>query len=327
MLSRQRITLLGAFFGCAVSACSDDSDSPGGAAKGGAVALTNANNYTAESRLTIPSLDVAADADLDICWTDVISDLQCHEVDPAQDLNNVTLLRFLNLSHDDVEARLTSGELSQSEVDGFVEFNTSPDATCAKLSDMSFMGTPVEIGEEFTESDDHVYMLVLTQGTDPGVGARTMTFLNPSSSSALTEVSAPEGCGMLDFKADLSSLERVEIASEGPWSIEWRDVTRDSGGNEPPLPMVDRVMLTFYQDKDVGFLEENVFDIELVATRIWEIAQDGGRETDLALALDRETGEPFAGFETESDGVWLFGLLCSSCQNPAPLVLTVLDPK
>src|SRR5690606_7086723 len=67
MLSRQRITLLGAFFGCAVSACSDDSDSPGGAAKGGAVALTNANNYTAESRLTIPSLDVAADADLDIC--------------------------------------------------------------------------------------------------------------------------------------------------------------------------------------------------------------------------------------------------------------------
>jgi hypothetical protein len=35
---------------------------------------------------------------------------------------------------------------------------------------------------------------------------------------------------------------------------------------------------------------------------------------------------PFAGF-SRNDGIWALGLLCTTCQNPAPVVLTILEPS
>ena len=43
-------------------------------------------------------------------------------------------------------------------------------------------------------------------------------------------------------------------------------------------------------------------------------------------ATARDGGGAFPGFDTDADGVWLVGLLCSGCQNPAPVVLSILEP-
>src|SRR5688572_859707 len=81
---------------CAAS-CSEapSADEPGDKAP---IALVDANNYTTKSQLSIPTVEVAADADVSICWDNLSSDLMCHEVEPAEHINNVAMLRFLHLT-------------------------------------------------------------------------------------------------------------------------------------------------------------------------------------------------------------------------------------
>src|SRR6186713_1113510 len=108
------------------AACSE-APSPKGDA---AIALVDANNYATKSELSIPTVEVAADTDINICWGDLSSDLMCHGVEPAEQIDNVAMLRFLHLTEADVEARLTAGELSQSEVSGYLEYPTEGEGTC-----------------------------------------------------------------------------------------------------------------------------------------------------------------------------------------------------
>lgn len=300
----------------------DDADKDAAGAR--VIALQDENNFSSDSSLSIPVVETAV-GDLDICWKDALKDLQCHELDPQADLDNVSLLRFAHLSEAEVETKLTSGQLTQSQVDGYLDFHTDHDTTCTKLSAMSFFGTEIDVEKEYTESEDRKYMLIFSQGTTPGVGARTMTFIKPTVDSTNTEVHAPEGCGMLDFAANLRDAKPVTVGSEPPL-INWDEVTLDGQRNPINFQSIDGLMLGFFQETTVEQIEEQIFDIKQNATSLWELTLTGGRKADLAFATERETGETFAGFD-RTDGVWLLALLCSTCQNPQPVVLTVLDPS
>lgn len=292
----------------------------------GNVRLANENNYQSESALSIPTIETASAADLEICWDKVTKDLQCHAVAPQEDLDAVALLRFLHLSEDQVEGRLTAGELAMSEVDGYLDYKTDHRTTCSRLSSMTLFGTRVDIQEEYVESDDHTYLLLFNVGTTPGVGARSMVFVKPTSRSTNRKVEAEPACGYLEYSADLSALELLEVPVDGPWVIDWRDVTEDSQGNDLAYESIDGVLLGFYEGKTPEQLQREIFDLELNATSLWEVALKGGRTADLAKAKLRGGSGTFSGFERDTEGTWLLGLTCSTCQNPAPLVLTVLEP-
>jgi hypothetical protein len=309
--------------GCGSSA---DTQDDAGDSSDASILLTDENNYSSTATLSIPSVETAPAADLSICWSEVTSDLECHEVLPESDLDNVALLRFLHLSEEGVEARLTSGQLAQSEVDGYLDYQTDHQSTCATLSQLTLFGTPVDVEQEYVESSDHTYLLLFAQGTTPGVGARSMIFVRPTASSSNTTVNAVSGCGLLDFSAELASAEPVQIPVEGPWLVDWRNVTRDAQGNPLPTTSIDSVLLGFYENLTVEQLEASIMDLELSATALWEVELAGGRTADLATATDRETGDLFPGFERTADGTWLLGLMCSTCQNPAPVLLSVLEP-
>jgi hypothetical protein len=287
------------------------------------VLIQDANNYSTDSSLTIPVVETAV-GDLDICWTDAVKDLQCHDMDPVADVDNVSLLRFSQLSEAEVEEKLTSGQLSQSQVDGYLDFHTDHASTCTKLSALSLFGTEIDVSSEYVESSTRKYMLIFSKGTTPGVGARTMTFVTPTETSTNTEVTAPDGCGLLDFKADLSSASPLAVPAEPPWVVDWQAVTLDGQGNTLAYQSIDRLMLGFFKDATVAELEDKIFDIEQIATSLWEISLTGGRKADLSYATERTTGDTFSGFD-QKDGVWLLALLCSTCQNPQPVVLSVLD--
>lgn len=304
------------------TACGGDEAAP----VQGAIVLADAQNYSIESDLSIPSIETATGADLDICWSDLVSDLQCHPVDPQPDLDNLALLRFLRLTHDAVEERLTSGQLAQSEIDGYLEYRTDHAETCAKLSSMSFFGTPIEIEEEYRESSEHSYMLLLAEGTTPGVGARGMIFVTPTARSTNTRVDVPPGCGLLEAAADIASATPVSIPAQGPWTIDWRNLTRDGGGNPIVFESIDGVLIGFYAGMTVAELQSDILDLELNATTLWELPLTGGRTADLARARQRDNDAAFPGFARSEPGVWVMGLMCSTCQNPAPVVLTVLEP-
>ena len=292
----------------------------------GNVLLQDENNYHSTSSLSIPTVETAPSTDLDICWTNVVSDLQCHGLAPQVDLDNLAVLRFLHLSQDQVETKLTSGELIMSQVDGYLEHHLDHSATCAKLSQLSFFGTPINVQQEFVESPDQLYMLVVTEGTNPGVGARTMAFLKPTASSINTRVDVAPGCGLLEFSADLASATPVRVPTARPWVIDWRNVTRNGQGNGIVFESIDGVLLGFYEGKTVADLQAHIFDIELLATSLWELPLTGGRTADLSKAVERGTGAAFPGFARATAGVWMLALRCSTCQNPAPVVLTVLEP-
>ena len=291
----------------------------------GNILLQDMHNYSATGNLSIPTIETAPATDLDVCWTGIINDLQCHPVAPAADLDNVSLLRFIHLSEEQVEQRLSAGELAQSEVDGYVEYATNHTDTCMKLSQLSFFGTKIDLQQEYVESTDRTYMLLFAKGTRPGVGARAMVFVKPTAASVNTRVDAPTGCGSLEFSADLSTATRLGMPPAAPWVIDWRNVTKDGQGNPIEYQSIDGVMIGFYEGQTVAEIQANIFDLELRATTLWEIKLKGGRTADLSTATERGTGAAFPGFAGATTGVWMLALTCSTCQNPAPVVLTILD--
>lgn len=288
--------------------------------------LEDANNYRTMTELSIPTIETASGTDLDVCWGDVDTDLLCHDVAPTSDLDNVGLVRVY-MNEDKLEERLVADTLSQSEVSGYIEYNTDHESTCAKLSSFSFFETVIDVKKEYVESDERTYLLLFTTGTKPGMGARSMVLIKPTADSENTKVEAPTGCGLLDFSADLHSSEPLRVPRVGPWPLDWRKTKSNGQGEKLAVAQIDSALIGFYADKTVADIETGIFDLETMATSLWEIPLTGGRTTSLELARERGTDAPFPGFEREESGVWLLGLFCTTCANPAPLVLTVLEPE
>lgn len=311
---------------CAVSsllaACGGNEAGQGG----GPILLRNENNYRATSRLTLPTVETASGVDLDICWTNMTTDLQCHGLSPQVDIDNVALLRFKGLGQQQVEDKLTTGDLTQSEIDGYLESRPDHVSTCTKLFDFSFMGSKLKVGEQYQEDPGETYLLLFTHGTKTGLGARMMMFIEPRVASTNTKVDAPPGCGSLAFTMDLSSPGKLAIPARGPWQVDWRNVTTDGLGNEVLYSDPDRLFVGFYQGLSVADLEAAPFQLETLATAMWNLPLAGGPTADLAKALDATTGAAFDGF-SHGTGTWILALMCSTCQNPAPIFLAVLEPQ
>ena len=291
----------------------------------GNVLLSDANNYKTNASLTVPTVETAA-SDLDICWTDVATDIQCHPVSATADLDNVSLLRISHLTQDQVEDKLAAGTLTQAQVAGYLDYQTDHATTCMKLSQMSFGGTKLNVISEYVEDPKWVYLLLFSKGTTPGQGARAMTFIKPAATSLNTTVTAPSGCGLLDFTADLHTLTTLPIPTAGPWVVDWRDITVDGQGSPVPFERIDGVTVGFYAGKTATDLEMQIFDIEIAATALWDLKLKSGRTADLALAKERASGAAFAGFDRAETGTWMLALTCSRCQTPAPILLTILAP-
>jgi hypothetical protein len=308
-----------------LTGCGGSSPNPGDAR--GNVLLHDENNYKTTASLSIPTVETSAATDVDICWPSVVSDLQCHPVSATADLDNVALLRVSHLSQQQVEVRMAAGTLSQSDVAGYVDYHTDHSATCIKLSQLSFFGTAINVPAQYIESNDYTYLLLFAHGTTPGLGARTMVFLKPTAASTNTKVDGVTGCGLLDFSADLGSLTKLSVPTGGPWVLDWRDITHDGQGNDVPFEKIDGVTIGFYAGMTPADLQARIFDIEMIATSLWDVKLGGGRTADLSTAKDRETGAAFTGFDRTDAGTWMLALTCSACQSPAPVVLTILEPS
>jgi hypothetical protein len=304
---------------------SEDDASEDDAAASEAIAVSDENNYTAQSALSIPSVQTAPEVDLEVCWGDVVDDLLCHELAPSRDLQNVAFLRLLGTPKKEAEAKLATGQLQMSEVDGYLEYQPGEDEECTQLSSLSFFGTPIDVEEEYVESSDHTYLFVFSEGDTPGRGAVTMVFVEPTEDTDNVQVQAPTGCGLLDFSANLKGAEPLRVPADRPWVLDYRELTRDGLDNPFPFGSVDQVLIAFYEGMSVAQLEERVLDLELIATKTYELHLDRRGEVDLGVATERDSGKEFEGIEAEADGTWILALMCGGCQNPAPALLTVLD--
>jgi hypothetical protein len=280
------------------------------------VVLEDGNNYTYSGDVTIPAYFTAPAVDVELCWDQVLNDIQCHELEPTEDINLVSLIRFPHLTEEDVEFKVSNDSLQQVDQDGYVEVETLG-GTCTNLSELSFFGTPIDVPNEYTT--DSAYLLTISTGTTTGLGTRVMAFLTPTEGEENTSVNLESGCGVLDFEADIDSLTSIPVKLDGPWVFDWSALTTNGLGNTLNLASVDGLLLGYYAGASTQDLQEQFLDLELIADNTWSTTLSGTTGYDLSELSD------FTGFT--ADGTWILALTCSTCANPAPLFLTVLEPS
>ena len=172
-------------------------------------------------------------------------------------------------------------------------------------------------------------MLLFETGTTPGVGSKSMMFLEPMAASAVTSVKAMDACAgnVLTFTATLGQPMMIDAADSTKWHVDWSQLTHDSFGNPVLFNKIDKVLIGFYQGKTAADLQTMFKDIELIATTLYEVpVAIGARDVMLGDAKVRGTTTPFPGFN-QTDGVWALAVTCSKCQVPAPVLMTILQPQ
>jgi hypothetical protein len=290
--------------------------------------LTNANNYTSVSSLAIPTVTTAAGADLHVCWTTLSTDLLGHTVVPAQDIDHVTFLQVVGLTKDQIAKQFAAGTFSTTSVKKYVDFivDHASGSLCAQLSAFKLGAVTMVPSEDYKVDPTKLYMLLFAKGQTPGSGSKTMMFLEPDAASTNTEVTAPEGKTILSFQADLTTPAKVTIPAAGPYVIDWSGLTTDGMGNPVVYQKIDSLLVGYYEGMTVQQLQSRCLDFDLIATTLYRVdIPIGPKSVDLATTKT-SAGAPFAGF-TPNNGVWAVGLMCSSCQVPAPIAVAILSPQ
>lgn len=311
------------FLGLLAACGTDDDTGDTGSPLSGVLTLGDENNFSYEGTIDGPSFSVAEYSDMTIDFSGLTSDLQCHDLDPVADIDNVSLLAFPYLSEEEVEAGLSDDALQQSDMGAYVAVQPG-DATSVLLSDFTFFGTYPEIIEDYWYEGSATWMVLFTTGTTVGVGGRALAFLRPTAGETNTEVVMDPACGILDFSADLASLEPVPVPKTGPWTLNWSGLTVDGHGNPFDSSAVDGVMVAYYADLSADDLAADFLNIEGLADGLWTEEVPGGTAVALDSLVDGSGGS-FSDFS--ADGTWVLALRCSLCANPAPKFLTILDPR
>ena len=309
------LALLFVSTGCAGGGC-------GGSNCGDKLDFTNGDNYSYGGTVDIPVIQTAAGVNIHVCFDQLSSDMQCHDTDPATDVVNVGLTRVPDLTPAEINEKIANDTLRQEDTTGYVDVRTDG-ATCVDTEDMSFLGTPLNVPNEYY--DGAIYLLFLSESTQPGVGNRMVVMLEPKDElTDVTDVDIPNGCGILDFSADLSSADSKLVCPKSSTKVDWSAVDTNGLGSPLTPSSVDQLVLAHYNDMTAADLEKNFFDLRLLADEEWTLATGGEEKANLKDAVNA-SGDNFDEFE--STGLYLLALNLTSSPNPAPKFLTVLTPE
>ncbi len=312
--------------------------SKGGGGPVGNVVIHDENNYSSTSQLTIPILQTAPMADLTFTWDGIMNDLLCH---PVGSIDNVAFLQIKNMTQMDVEQKLADGKLSQNQVADYAEKHIMKAADGSTPTSVLFSTFDNYDPSSFTLVTDYVpsttaqYLTLFTHGTTLGVGAQSMIFIQPTAGVATTTVAAPNPCPdgtangtneFLHFTPTLSAMT-VSIPLNGPWKIDWSEITTDNFGNTLDFSQttLDKVEVGFFQGKTSADIQADFLNVEQDATALYTYAVPTGQKY-VDLTSTPTSGVAFPGF-AQTDGTWAAAVLCSACSVPAPIVFTILVPQ
>lgn len=281
--------------------------------------LVDTNNYNYEGILDFQSTALAP-GDFSFAWAGLTRDLQGHDLDPIDDIDNASVVVFRYLDQQQVLEGLAENTLEQASVGLFVSKKTE-DGTELDLSELTLLGTDIDVEEHFTpescDTDGYcTWLLTLATGTTPSVGTRVAAFVEPSAAASATHLDVTDDSSSVTVHADLQSLEPVAVpAGEPALEVDWSEITQSGQGVDIKSAAIDQIMVASY-DLSLAELEEQFLDIELIANELWSMEFEGS-------SADLSELQGFSGVDT--DHTWILALRCSTCANPAPPVLTVLE--
>ena len=277
--------------------------------------LLDANNYSYSATFDITAFEVEEQADVEICWDGLTTNIRGETIDPVTDVEQVQLVVFLELSPEEVGEGLAQNTISQSDATIFVSCEPG-ESTCCSLSEFELFGNALDINEYFTEERGGSWLLNFSDGSISGT--QMTAILLPRVAATATEVDIGDDTATLDVNVDLSSLTPVVVTPNTPaLTMDWTGVTTTGLGNKLDLRLVDRLLLGSYSST-VAEMEDRVWEIETGADSLFEVEVSGG-EADLSGLTGTGT---WAGVDS---GTWLMALYCSACTNPAPRFVTVLE--
>ena len=329
---RRFAVLLSSSLVASLAACSSSGGGGGGAV--GNVVIKDVNNYSSTSSLTIPVVTTAQKTDLTFTWDLIKKDLLCHT---AGSIDNVSFLKITNATMDSVEQEAAHGQLNANNVAIYGEQHTATagdggtPATTVTLSKFYYYDTfnPLTDYVAPTSTQNIQYMMLFAHGTTAGIGAQSMVFISPSSTSTNTMVPAPDACAgtFLDFSATLSPMA-VSIPIAGPWKIDWSQVTKDNFGIPLNLSVtnLDKVEVGFFQNKQPADIQADFLNIEQDATALYTFSVPKGQKYVDLTEGEADGGGSFPGF-TQTDGTWAVAVFYSADSVPAPIIFAILQPQ
>lgn len=288
----------------------------------GAFDVTDANNYRYTSALDISTQEVRLARDAAVDWSALTTDLLGHPMDAAADADLVWLLSFPHLSHEQLAEKLVEEDLDQEDVGVFATFDNSESAvTSAYLSEFFVLNNPF-LPEEYFIDPEATWLIRVTTGTFSEAENRMLQFVSPTEASDGDRIVVTDDSTALQLEVDLRSLDAFAITEQEAYSIDWSALTVHANGTTLDLDDLDELMIARYDDRALGDLEADFVNIDRTADAIYTADVFGLDRTPLSAAVDA-SGAAFSAFG--ADSLWLLALRCSSCLNPAPPFLTVVE--
>jgi hypothetical protein len=333
--SRGRILAAGVVLASAV-AVSGCGPAPEEAAPGAQVVmLTSGSNWSIVTHLTLPNVEIQAEADVEVCWDKVTTEIRCRPFSP-QTIQRAVFGRVDKLTPAVVQQKLELGNLASPDTSEVVYFSAlAAGKTCAKFSEMkNLAGTANMVpATENQEKAASTYFVNVSDTTDPGVGTRAIMYVTPKKSSTVTHVDLPsDACGnILTFEGKFAAA--VSVPAKAALTVNWSAIralnTNGTDVNLPPAA-VSKAQLGFFAGKTASEVQSNILQLETAATRLWEKDLTGGAsQTSLEDLKERAGGAALStlgGLAAAGQGTWVLALSSKKTQNPAPVVLVVLQP-
>ncbi len=288
----------------------------------GTLDLEDAWNYGIATDVQADTVAVAdCPDDVSIDWSGLTVDLQGHAMDPSADLTSIEVTRFLE-GYDQaafLEDLSVGLRPDQSVVSGTGSYAITGGETAAMLSEFTYDGTtPVDPGTELCSTYGETFLLTAKTGS---YAYRTLLFAEPTAGEANTEVFIDSDSATLSVDADLHTAPTIPASGKAGQVVTWMGLEADAYGNPISHSNIDLILLARYT-QSIDELEGQFLDLWTIADEMYSAEFQGLGEIAMSEAVDAD-GNAFEGFS--GDGTWLLGLFCSTCANPAPYFMGVVE--
>jgi hypothetical protein len=296
-----------------------------------------ANNYTFTSNVTVNVQNVAANSGLTIDWSGLTVDLLNHNIDPATNVVTV-LMAVLRLTVDEFQMKVNANESLEQYNSCAAAYYPTAGETSADLYDFLVPGEMTPIAQEDIDAyldpavydpAEFTYAVLVQDHPDPAIGVRMVQPIRLDTTSVDTTVFVDNDSASLTYETDLTAVQPVEVpAGTGNITINWSalvETANNALGQIWKQRKADEVMVGHYPMTPAE-MSTRFLDLEEpgVATRLYRGEVVAGAFK-LMSELTDGTGQAFAGIDS-SEGTWIVAVNCSTCTNPAPWFLTILQP-
>lgn len=293
------------------------------------VVLTDAMNYAFVSTISADAVQIPSGEDAVVDWSGLTRDILGTEMDPTTEVTQVNLVLFGDLTRDEVLEAINNDELRQSDVAAFAEYVVQDGETSARLSQFSAMGTPVVPSQNVVAGMGTFLASVVTTQTLGAVCEgeakerdvyRMFQFFDPTEGAQAAEITITSTSATLDYDVDIDGVEPIRVSNAKDYEFDWSELTQNGADHEIELSDIDELLLGSYQET-IDALEQDFLQVENLADTKYEADVEGvGSET---VSYITQCGDAFPGFDNGE--TWLLALRCTTCVNPAPPFVGVVE--